>query len=301
MPPPVHGNAERLTVTADSRSESRIGVVTPFKRETVAPTGAIAITGASGQVGTPLQRRLRELRHEVRPLGRDDNLRRAFAGADAVVHLAGALRPGRGNSYREANVDTLRRTLAALEDSTVRRVVFVSYIGADPGAKNEYLRMKGEAEELLLASGHDVVIFRCTHIFGPPEEPGPTVEAFLTRKGKPVSVLGSGQQRWAPVYREDVVEAIVRALRPEMPSGRADLTGPEVITVDEFVRAVNGADLRLRHIPVRVARVLGHVVPTLTPALVDILLSDSVGDLEAAARVFGLERRRVAEIYRDTE
>ncbi len=266
-----------------------------------AQTGLIAVTGASGQVGTALQRSLQARRYEVRPLGRDDDLRRAFADADVVVHLAGALRPGRGSSYHEANVETVRRTLAALEGSPVRRVVFLSYVGADSRAKNEYLRTKGEAEELLLASGRQVVIFRCTHIFGPPEEPGPTVDAFLAKEGRAVSVLGNGQQRWAPVYREDVVEAIGRALPPEAATVRVDLSGPEIITVEEFVRAVNRADVRLRHIPPPVARVLGHVVPTLTPALVDILLSDSVGDLQAAGRVFNLERHRVAEIYRGAE
>ncbi len=257
----------------------------------------IAITGASGQVGTALQRRPRDLPVEVRALARDDDLKRAFADAEVVVHLAGALRPARGNSYREANIETVRRTIAALDGSTVIRVIFLSYVGADSASPNEYLRTKGEAEELLLACGREVVIFRCTHIYGPPDEPGPTVAAFLAKHGEAVSVLGSGKERWAPVYREDVVDAIVRALPAAAPCGRFDLTGPQVMTLDEFVTAVNGDEPRIRHIPALFAGLLGRVAPTLTPTLVEVLLSDSVGDREAVERAFGLQRRSVAEIY----
>lgn len=257
----------------------------------------IAITGASGQVGTALQRRLEQAAAEVRALGRADDLRSAVTGAGAVVHLAGALRPGRGNSYRAANVETVRRTVAALNGSSVRRVVFLSYVGADPGAANAYVRTKGEAEQLLLRSGREVTVFRCTHIFGPPDEPGPTVQAFLARRKKPIPVLGDGKQCWAPVYRDDVVEAIVLALAEDAPAGRFDLPGPEVMTVDDLVRAVNRDDVRLRHIPNPLAQALGHLVPTLTPALADILLADSLADPGPVEAAYGLPRRDLAGVY----
>ena len=65
-------------------------------------TGPVAVTGASGQVGTPLRRRLGQLPNEVRPLGRDDDLASAFGDADAVVHLAGTLQLCKPNTYRAA-------------------------------------------------------------------------------------------------------------------------------------------------------------------------------------------------------
>jgi hypothetical protein len=56
-------------------------------------TGPVAVTRASGQVGTPLRRRLGQLPNDVRPLGRDYDLAAAFGDADAVAHLAGTLQP----------------------------------------------------------------------------------------------------------------------------------------------------------------------------------------------------------------
>lgn len=260
--------------------------------------GPIVITGASGQIGRALVRRLAASPTGVRALGRDDDLVAAFRDAVAVVHLAGTLRPEWPNTLEDANLRTMEATVAALDRSSVERVVFLSYVGADTRSDNEYLQAKAGAEELLHRTGRDYVVFRCTHIFGPPAEPGPTVSALLADAGRAVWVLGSGTQRVAPVYRDDVVEAIVAALDPSAYHGRFDLAGPEVLAMDEFVEVVNGGRARLRHIPPLVARALAHAAPGLTPELVEIMLADSVADPTRAARAFGLELRSVRDVYR---
>lgn len=260
--------------------------------------GPIAITGASGQVGRALVRRLAAIPKGVRALGRGDDLVAAFRDASAVVHLAGTLRPEWPCTLEDANLRTVEATVAALDRSSVERVVFLSYVHADTRSHNEYLQAKAEAELLLHHSGRDCVVLRCTHIFGPPDEPGPTVSALLADAGRAVWVLGNGTQRVAPVYRDDVVEAIVAALDPAAYHGRFDLAGPEALAMDEFVRVVNGGRVRLRHVPPLVARALAHASPGLTPELVEIMLSDSVADPARAARAFGLELRGVSDVYR---
>jgi len=179
-------------------------------------TAPVAVTGASGQVGTPLRRRLGQLANEVRPLGRDDDLAAEFGDADAVVHLAGTLQPRKPNTYRAANLDTALATAGALAHSQAQRVVFLSFLTARLDASNAYLRYKAQAEEALRSCGIPAVIFRCDHIYGPPSEPGPTASAFVAKSGK-VILLGSGTQQLAPLYRDDVVEAILHAvLDPEL-------------------------------------------------------------------------------------
>jgi uncharacterized protein YbjT (DUF2867 family) len=259
--------------------------------------GPIAITGASGQVGTALRRRLATFPNEVRALGRVDDLEAACRDATAVVHLAGTLWPKRPDTYEDANLRTVERTVAALDGSSVERVVFLGYVGADRRSENSYLRAKAEAETLLHDCGRDYVVFRCTHIFGPPEDPGPMVRALLAKADRPVWVLGDGAQRVAPVFRDDVVEATLAALHPSAYHGRFDLPGPEEMAMDDFVRLVNCGPVRLRHIPPRVAPALAHAAPGLTPELVDILVRDSVGDQIRVDRAFGLERRSVSDLY----
>ena len=174
-------------------------------------SGPVAVTGASGHVGGFLSRRLAEQPNELRPLGRHDNVVSALRDADAVVHLAGTLQPLRGNTYEQANVESVRRTIDAVEGSSVKRIVFLSYVGADPGSSNDYLRTKGEAESLVAGGGRDAVIIRSTFIYGPPDDPGPSTAPFIAHGRKAVSVLGSGAQRYAPVFVGDVADVLRRA------------------------------------------------------------------------------------------
>ena len=262
-------------------------------------TGPVAVTGASGQVGTALRRRLDQLTIQVRPLGGGDDLVAGFGDADAVVHLAGTLQPHKPNTYRAANLDTALATAAALAQSRAQRVVFLSFLTARLDSSNSYLRYKAEAEEALRSTGIPAVIFRCDHIYGPPDEPGPTASAFVAKSGK-VLLLGSGSQRLAPLYRDDVVEAILHAaLDPETPTGTFQLAGPDTMSAEEFARLLNSDPIRIRRIPMIVARLLGRVVPNLTPELVDVMLADAVptDDVAATARRFGVESHHLAEVW----
>ena len=161
-------------------------------------TGPVAITGADGHVGSFVRVRLAELVNEVRPLTRADDLASAFRNADAVIHLAGTLQAIGGNTLEAANVETVRRSVTALAGSSVRRVVFLSYAGADPDSDNDYLRSKGEAERLILGCGREAVVMRSTFIYGPPENPGPSARPFVSKAGRPVSVVGSGRSLSRP-------------------------------------------------------------------------------------------------------
>jgi NADH dehydrogenase len=261
-------------------------------------TGPVVITGAYGHVGRALQVRLEDVPNEVRPLGRCDDLTPAFADAEVVVHLAGTLQAVHGNSYEEANVGTVRRTVRALDGSLVRRLVLLSYVGADAASSNRYLATKGQAEEIVRGGPVGSVVIRSTFIYGPPEEPGPSAAPFLTSGGS-VSVIGTGHQRWAPVYVGDVVEALTRvALDPGVPTGTFALAGPDEMTVDAFVEALNRRHIRERHLSGRVARVVSHLVPALTRTMVAVLEADSLADGRLISDVLGLELHKVSDVYK---
>jgi uncharacterized protein YbjT (DUF2867 family) len=267
-------------------------------REGIRLSGPIAVPGASGHVGRFLLPRLGSLSNEVRPLGPDDDYAAALEGAESIIHLAGSLKPGKGETYRGANLETVRRTLRELDPSTVKRIVFLSHVGANPASRNAYLRTKGEAEDLIREGGHEAVILRASLIYGPPEDPGPGVRPFISRRGRPAHMIGTGAQTCAPIYVEDAVDILVRAaLDPNAPSGTFALVGPDELTMDEFVELVNDGQVTERHRQGRLSRLGSRFAARSTRTWVELLSRDSLPDSPRIAEALGLKPMSIGSAY----
>ncbi len=286
--------------------------VSPARPEYAAPVphrshafpARVAVTGADGFVGQALMLRLLQVPTRAVGLVRHGSslqglrvvkgplkalaAQSALGLSECIVHLAGALRPGHGDSLEDANVQTARAVAQAVAGTDVRRIIYLSYVGASLRSYNRYLAAKAAAERELRATGCDLIVLRCTHIVGPPELPGAFATALLGRRGRPVHVVGNGTQLVAPVALDDVVTAIVRA----MTVGRAgvyELAGPDLFDFDELVEMLNGPDVRIRHLGSPIARMLAPLVPGLSSEIVDLLLRDSVADPTRAISELGLE------------
>ncbi len=118
----------------------------------------VVVTGATGNVGTAVLRALNAdpdvdqvvavaRRPPMRSLSpaefvsadvTTDRLEPIFAGADAVVHLAWLIQPGRDESVtRAVNVDGSRRVFEAVVAAGVPSLVYASSVGAySPGPKD---------------------------------------------------------------------------------------------------------------------------------------------------------------------
>jgi nucleoside-diphosphate-sugar epimerase len=223
--------------------------------------------------------------------------RAALAEADAIVHLAGALRP-EGGRYHAANVATTRVVADAARQGRPTRVMFLSFPGARVTHPNAYLRTKAIAERVLVSTGKEVVIFRCTNIIGPPGNPGPMVAAMLAKKGGVARTLGTGTQRVRPVLVDDVAAALEAALQRGRP-GEYDLAGPDEMSLDQLIGIVNrNPNVRIAHLPAWVARTIGPAVLDLPRPMVGMLVNDAVGDPASAMSEFGLTLTRVESVWR---
>lgn len=274
----------------------------------------VAVTGANSLVGRALLPRLKELGAEVSALVRAPTdlpaarvvtdwmtspaALEALRGADAVVHLTGELFGTRAQ-YEAANVEPARRVAAALAQGRARRIVSISYPGADPGSRNDFLRTKGEAERLLAGSGVESVVFRVHALISTPASVGPFEEALIAPKpGAKVRTLGPGTQRIHPVYRPDAVEAVLAALVRGRP-GVYDLSGPDLMTLDGLIRLLNrDPQVGIRHTPAPLARLLSRFVADLPPAFVDLMLRDQPGAPSGhVAREFGLNLTSLHQVW----
>lgn len=170
-------------------------------------------------------------------------LDRLVGNADAVVNLIGILH----GDFRRVHVELPRQIVEACHRHGVPRLVHVSALQADPAAPSQYLRSKGEGEQLVLAAQGDrlqTTILRPSVIFGR-EDHFLNLFAQLARR-LPVIVLACPGARFQPVHVDDVARAVVTSLGEAHTFGqRYDLCGPRVYTLRQLVEyVVHAAGLR---------------------------------------------------------
>ncbi len=166
-----------------------------------------------------------------------DVLAGQFAGADAVISMAGILNEsGRGGKgFNRAHVELVEGVVEACRTAGVTRLLHVSALNAGEGSSH-YLQSKGQAEALLLAADDlNVSIFQPSVIFGRGDE-------FFNRfammlRLAPVMPLACPKARLQPVYAGDVASAMATALDDPMTWGkRYELAGPLSYTLKELVQ-----------------------------------------------------------------
>lgn len=145
----------------------------------------IAITGATGFVGSAVLDAALAEGHAVRALARREQTPRegvewlrgdlgdaaalaALAqGADAVIHVAGLTNTPNPAAFEAANVTGTANVIAAMKQAGARRLVFVSSLSARMPALSAYGASKAKAEALVEASGLDWTTVRPPGVYGP--------------------------------------------------------------------------------------------------------------------------------------
>lgn len=145
----------------------------------------LAITGATGFVGSAVLDAALAAGHQVRALARREQAARAgvewvtgdlagtaalaalVAGADAVIHVAGLTNTPDPAAFTPANVTGTANVLAAMTAAGVRRLVFVSSLSAREPKLSAYGASKAQAEALVEASALDWTTVRPPGVYGP--------------------------------------------------------------------------------------------------------------------------------------
>src|SRR5215813_4324376 len=142
----------------------------------------IAITGATGFVGSHLTNRLDSEGHELVLIGRrwanedarlrvtdlsDPNvLETLFTGCKVIAHCAGINREVGNQTYGRVHVHGTSNVVAAAKAAGVEKIVLLSFLRARPDCGSPYHESKWAAEEIVRNSGLDYTVLKAGVIYG---------------------------------------------------------------------------------------------------------------------------------------
>ena len=233
----------------------------------------VLVAGATGFVGSRLSRALIDDGHDVLALTRSPDgyegpgtavggdvsdepaLDTALAGCEAAYYLVHSLDC---EDFAERDAEGARSFGRAAKDAGVKRIIYLSGLGADGDELSPHLRSRQEVETLLGEAGVPVTAIRAGVIIGNEglswelmrelvaHLPFMITPRWVRTKAQPVAII-------------DVIRYLVAALYlPETVGKTYEIGGPEVLTYEKAMHRV--AQLRNRPL-------LMIPVPLLTPKL----------------------------------
>src|SRR4051794_28189896 len=272
----------RAAASALLRVSPEVRVLVPT-REDAEPLRALGVKVAVGEPDDP------------------DLLDTVFSGAHTVC-LLGAT--GRWWDEHDADGDAvgvLERTLDRARSSRIERLVAVapaasatraSAPASAPAAPTGHDRGAAAWQSLVEESGIPSMVVRTNLPFGA-GSPLVGLLAAMARARPVARVVGTGSQRWAPVFVEDLARVLAAADdRSEPISGTFGLDGPDVVTAGELVDLLAGRRRPVRrHVTGGVPRVMrdGSGDVGIRAAAVRYLSGDVLAGPPSAAEELGIE------------
>ena len=222
----------------------------------------VAITGASGLIGTQLAAFLTSGGHEVVRVARGRISHESLEGLDAVVHLAGEnIAGGRWTRERKAEI------LASRVNGTKRLAEALSVLREPPGvflsasavgyygdtgeavvdeaapSGSGFLGSVAEAWERATAPASNAGIRTVTMRFGVilTSRGGALAKMLLPFKLGAGGPIGDGRQGFSWIALDDAIYAIHHLIRREEIGGPVNVVAPEPLPQREFARALGRA------------------------------------------------------------
>ncbi len=282
----------------------------------------VLVTGGTGFIGQAVIRRLSEAGHEIRillrPSRRSPNLpqgiavqaaianmldqrgvRAALVGVESVVHLASAEARGRKSELQAVDIQGTAVLAAAALQAKVKRLIFVSHLGAELSSAFPVLRAKAIAEQSIQRSSVPATILRSSLAYGPSDRFTRSIAMLLSISPLIFPLPGDGTTALQPIWVEDLATCILWSLEePAMAGETYEIGGPEFLTIEQLtqlIRRVAGSRRWIVHASSSSVRALIWTLqrllprPPLTTFALDYLATSRMASLDALPRIFGLK------------
>ena len=226
----------------------------------------IAVSGATGFVGTNLRKFLAAQKISVISLARKKHTRHilekniVFSDLDdipklqcnALVHLIGTGAQTADSDYELVNVRQTQKIISLCKRSHIKKIVYISGLGVDDSTTFGYFISKLKAERLIEQSGLDYTILRASYIIGK-NDPLERNLSKQVRRGV-IVIPGSGSYRLQPISVHDASRIILTCTTNKKLSNKTvDLVGPKTISFENYVKKFAKGKAKIKKIPLEQA------------------------------------------------
>src|SRR5659263_221993 len=189
----------------------------------------ILVTGGTGFVGSHIVRRLALEKIKTRCLVRKGSnvkrlkelaielaygdltdkgsLKKALEGVETVIHLIGIIVERKGATFEIIHTDGTRALVEACKEAGVKRFIYISALGARENARSRYHITKWEAEQAIIKSGMEYVIFRPSIMIGGGGE-FITMLSGIIKQAPVIPVIGA-KSKLQPIYVENTADCVL--------------------------------------------------------------------------------------------
>ncbi len=230
-------------------------------------------------------------------------LRTAMQGVTAIVHLTGEEDIDYGDNL-QSHVEDTANLLTAAEETGVRRIVYLSRLGADRASAYPIYRAVGDVEALIGNSGLDYTILQAPIIYGEGDQFTTTLVMLAKVIPFILPIPAAEKSRFQPLAVTDLATCVALALeRDDLVRKTIPLGGPEHFTFEQLVLEVlKAAGVKKRLVSVRVpfvgwAIAISEALLPRNPTpyrWLDLLATGCATDLVTIPRHFGFEPGRLS-------
>jgi NADH dehydrogenase len=226
---------------------------------------------------------------------------KAFTGAEIVVNAVGIIKEKGNNTFEAVHHQGVLNIIEACRKANVRRLIQISALGVSESQTTPYFATKYKAEQAIISSGLEYVIFRPSVLFGPGDG-FVNMLAGIMRLSPIFPIFGDGLYRLQPVSIYNLAESVVKAFDKGIWDNKIySVCGPEKIAYIDIVKKIAdklGKKLIMPRIPfglvtppIKMAEIIGIPIP-LTSEQLSMLKSENLCENLSYANDFGIKMIR---------